>query len=389
MHQPISFFRAFALMWGLLVCPPAALLLASCVTTPGVAFAVAALLLGIAPSLAWMDPERAWLRRLAFACIASWLMIALWLFSSSPDGHPREGARVQNRYTGGTWCYNHRALGSLLPEIDQFMLGFKLVPMLDPLFTMRQSRSLSAMTKFIYVELEADPDFHALGSVMPDAYDDLFGFAFERGHYFLYQPPRLSRRSPLPALVFLHGSGGNFKAYTWVLSRLADEVGMVVIAPSFGMGDWDTKHGVPAVEAALDDASTTVSIDPNQVHLAGLSNGGLGVSRIAVSNAGQRFRSLIFLSPVCDTVALGSQAFADQWKDKPVLIISGKADDRVPLDFVTRCADTMGKAGARVEMTAYDNSDHFLFFSDRDRYITQLTSWLKGHQKPQPPATPN
>jgi len=267
------------------------------------------------------------------------------------------------------------------------MLGFKLVTAVDSLFTEKQARSLSVLTRSIYAELESDADFHALGSVMPDAYDELWARKFDRGHYFLYVPPRLDRKIPAPALIFLHGSGGNFKAYTWLLSHVADKCGMVLICPSYGMGSWESPGGIQAVTAALDDAGKSVPLDMNQIHLAGLSNGGLGVSRVAVSELGKRFRSLIFLSAVCDETAIATNAFADQWRDKPVLIITGESDDRVPLSYVNSYASSMRNSGAGIEMSTYDSADHFLFFSHRDRCLEQLSGWLKRLSTP-PPLSP-
>jgi pimeloyl-ACP methyl ester carboxylesterase len=372
------------MMWALATCPLAVLLLVSCVTFHGAIFATGALLLGIAPGLAWMNPERPWFQRSAWIALGSWLLITLWLILVSPDGRPPDGARVQNRYVGGAWHYQRCALGALLPEVDQFMLGFPLVPAVDPLFTRKQARSVSRLTSSIYAELEADADFRALGSVMPDAYDDLWGRHFDHGHYFLYVPPQLDRKTPAPALVFLHGSGGNFKAYTWLLSRVADERRMVLIAPSCGIGNWEAQRGPLAVAAALDDAAKALPLDMSQVHLAGLSNGGLGVSRTAASEAGKRFRSLIFLSPVGDETALASSAFASQWRDKPVLVITGETDDRVPLAYVNGIAATMRNSGASVEMSTYPNADHFLFFSHRDQCLEQLSAWVKRHSNPPP-----
>ena len=388
MFQPVSYLRAFSIIWGVVICPLAGLLLVSCVTWHGALFAIAALFLGLAPGLAWIEPERPWLRRFAFVAFGTWLAIAIWLTFVSPDGRPRDGSRVQNRYVGGAWHYQRNALGALLPEVDQFMLGFKLVPAVDTLFTMRQARSLANLTSTIYAELEVDEDFHALGSAMPDAYDDLWGRHFDKGHYFLYVPPSLDRRTHAPALVFLHGSGGNFKAYTWLLSRVADELGMVLIAPSFGMGNWDAKNGTRSVASALEDAAKVVPVDMSRVHLAGLSNGGLGVSQVAASSAGRRFCSLIFLSPVCDDSALGSGAFANLWREKPVLVIIGEADDRVPLEYVSRCAATMRTAGAMVELTAYPSADHFLLFSHRDRCLDQISGWLKRNAIAPPSSQP-
>jgi pimeloyl-ACP methyl ester carboxylesterase len=362
----------------MVVVPLAACWLWSCVTLDGAVFGIAAMALGIAPVL-WnrgQARETSWLRRSAVACLSLWLVMTCWLAWRQPNGQSRNGSRVCNRYVGGGWNYDTMALGALLPEVDQFMLGFKWMPALDPLFTTQQAATLSALTRTIYAELEADPDFHALGSVMPNAYQELWGRHFDNGHYFLYVPPQLDQAKPAPALVFLHGSGGNFKAYTWLLSQVADELGMVLIAPSCGMGNWDAKLGPRAVTAALDDAAKTILLDSGNIHLMGLSNGGLGVSRMAAGIDGGRFSSLVFLSAVCDQAALGSLSFAATWKDKPVLVLTGRDDDRVPLAYEQNCADMMECAGVLVDMSIFDAADHFLFFSHRGEVIANLSAWL-------------
>ncbi|EDY16120.1 Dipeptidyl aminopeptidase/acylaminoacyl-peptidase-like protein [Chthoniobacter flavus Ellin428] len=377
--------RVFSVAWAVAVCPISALLLLTAVTGRGRMFAIGALLLGAAPALAWLrrsGSQGRWRTTAGLAAFVLWGLITFGLVVVSPNGAPRKDARVQNRYSDGGWHYPRFALGALLPEIDQLLLGFRLVPMADSLFSMKQSREISGLTRSIYAELEADDDFRALGSVLPETYDEIWGRRFNHGHYFLYIPPRLDRKIPAPVLVFLHGSGGNFEAYTWLLSKVADERGMVLIAPTFGMGNWDAQHSGPVVMAALEDAARVIPLDLSQVHLAGLSNGGLGVSYVAASEAGRRFRSFIFLSPVCDDDALSSKEFTIQARDKPVLIVTGESDDRVPLPSVVSCAALMKSAGARVEMSAYPGADHFLVFSHRERFLKQLSDWLGRQSVP-------
>lgn len=371
------FLRAASLMWAAVVCPLAALLFMICATLPGFVFSIGALLLGTVPAIAVLGTGPLRFRKAALIPFGGWLLITIGLFATAPNGRPRDNARVQSRYSDSGWHYERFALGALLPEIDQYLLGFQLVPAVDSLFTRKQAKALSGMTRTIYKELEADADFHALGSVMPEVYDQVWGQRFDHGHYFLYVPPNLDRTTPAPALIFLHGSGGNFKAYTWELSKVADERAMILIVPSFGVGNWDAKHSASTVLAALNDAAKVVPINMSQVHLAGLSNGGLGVSFVAASEVGHQFRSLIFLSPVCDEVALGSKEFWIQGRDKPVLIITGENDDRVPLPYVLSCAEIMKSAGARVSMSAYPDADHFLIFSHRDHFLEQLSEWLR------------
>ncbi len=376
--------RVFSLTWAIAVCPISALLLLTSATGQGSVFAFGALLLGVAPALAWLRPGSHRDRRAnaGVVAFALWLVITLGLFLVSPDGASRQNARVQNRYSDGSWHYPRFSLGALLPESDQLLLGFKLMPIVDSLFTMEQARRLSGLTRTIYREMDADADFRALGSVLPEAYYEIWGQPFNHGHYFLYIPPHLDRKIPTPALVFLHGSGGNFKAYTWLLSKVADERHMVLIAPTFGMGNWDSQHSEPVVNAALEDATKTIPLDLNQVHLAGLSNGGLGVSRVAASKSGSRFRSFIFLSPVCDREALGSKEFSAHVRGKPLLLITGQEDNRVPLLYVLSCAELLKSAGAKVELSAYAAADHFLVFSHRERFLKELSGWLERQSKP-------
>jgi predicted esterase len=120
-----------------------------------------------------------------------------------------------------------------------------------------------------------------------------------------------------------------------------------------------------------------VAIDMSRVHLAGLSNGGLGVSHTAASEHSRRFRSLIFLSPICDTRALESYVFEDHWRAKPALIITGEADDRVPIQHVKECAESMRKAGVAVKLSTYPSVNHFLVFSHRDQCMKEISEWLK------------
>ena len=358
-----------------------ALLLLVCSTNEGTAFGVGGMLLSLAPMLACFAWERKsrWLWMTAATAVVSWMAITFWLTINAPNGQASASAKVQHHFADKGGAFRRHALGNLLPEVDQFMLGFRLVPAMDPLFTMEQSKKLSRLTASLYQELESDNDFHALGSMMPEAYDELWGQRFDHGHYFLYVPERLDRHQPQPALVFLHGSGGNFKAYTWLLSKVADDLGMILVAPSYGMGNWHEPDTSRIVQAALDDAAKVITIAPRQMHLIGLSNGGLGVSQ-AGSSLGDTFQSLTFLSPVFDGPMVRSPPFVQHWRGRPVLVISGRSDDRVPFAYVTETVSTMISEGIAVTLKPVDGADHFMLFSHSDAVIGMVSTWLRAQQ---------
>lgn len=384
-HSPLSVvLRIFGVAVGAIAFVLSLMLLLACGTTAGLGFAIAGTALGCAmilASIAIERPARSW-RRAATSCLGVWTVLTVWLWVQAPDGHMTPSSHIQHRFSNGEWTFQRHALGNMLPEIDQFRLGFKLVPAIDPLFTHQQGERLAGWTSAIYDELEADPDFRALGSVMPLAYDELWGQEFDRGHYLLYQPKGGSSR-PKPALIFLHGSGGNFKAYSWILSQVADELGMVLIAPTFGMGNWHEPGTSRLIGSALQDAKKIASIDLDQVHLMGLSNGGLGVSQ-AGFRLGKQLRSLCFVSPVFERMTIGTPEFTALWAGRPVLVLSGNQDDRVPIDYVQDSVKMMESAKIDVHFKNVADADHFMLFSHRQQVVQTIIEWLRPQLKTTP-----
>jgi len=362
--------------------PLALLLLAVAVTWDGRCFALAALLTGLLPligSTAWVTRRRIW-RICAAGAGVVWLIVSSVLLWRAPAGGEAPPGRIAHVYADDQTRFPRYALGNLLPEVDQLMLGFTIMPAFDPILTTGGASQLRQATARIYAELEEDPDFRALGSVMPEAYAEMLGRGFDRGHCYVYVPSSVDRTRPSPVLVFFHGSGGCFKAYLWILSKVADRTGCIVVAPSCGFGNWRASSSARALESALTAASRRTAIDRSRVHVAGLSNGGLAVSQLAASQ-GSRFRSLIFLSPVFDDAQIGGSSFAKQCRGRAVLVLTGKSDDRVPLPYVQEDVAAMTEAGADVHLTAVAGADHFLFFTHRELVIATLDSWLRDQPK--------
>lgn len=235
------------------------------------------------------------------------------------------------------------------------------------------------MTDTLYAEMNADSEFAAVGSALPAIYREMSFEEFRDGHYFHYIPKNVNRTKPAPALVFLHGSGGNFKVYLWLLSKVADELGYTLIAPTFGMGNWEKRGAYDAITAAIRDAGKHAAIDPERIHLMGLSNGGKGVC-LAESQPGPRFRSLILLSAVFHNNIKPAE-LAERLKPRPVLVISGGNDDRVPWDYVSGYAAKLKAGGLDVETRLFEHDDHFLFFRQRDKVLEEITKWLRMPQK--------
>jgi pimeloyl-ACP methyl ester carboxylesterase len=282
---------------------------------------------------------------------------------------------VSNRFVDGDWSFPRYALSNLVPEIEQIKLGIALAPFADPIIDQDQARRIADVTLPLYREMEGDSDFRRLGSVMGWAYAELWGASFDHGHYYLYMP-ETSPGEKVPALVFIHGSAGNFKAYLWLWSRLGQARRMAVICPSFGFGNWYRAGGTAALDAVVTHALATLPIDPDQVYLVGLSNGGTGASRAAAATP-DRYRGLIYISPVIEEDIVLADGFVYGWQGRPVLIIHGDQDRRIPAQYVRERAQKLSQAGVDVTYREFANEDHFLLFSQPDAVLKMLQEWLE------------
>lgn len=377
MSSPLASLKAFLLLAALVLLPLGIFGLYCLRTWQGLLLSAAAGAIGLGPLLWSIGQERksstqtAGGKCLLSAGLACVIMIGLL----APDGHTPEPSHIHTRFSDGSWHYDRFSIGSIVPEIDQIRAGYAVAQALDPFFDQKQRSELSAMTDAIGAEMAHDAEFTAVGSALPAMYRELSFADFRDGHYFHYIPDKVDRSKAAPALVFLHGSGGNFKSYIWLLSKLADDLGFTVIAPTFGMGNWEKRGAYESITRAIDDASKYAAIDLDQIHLMGLSNGGKGVC-LAESAPGPTFRSLILLSAVFHD-RIKPETLAKRLKDRSVFVISGGNDDRVPWDYVANYSDRLQAAGLRVTTHKFADDDHFLFFRKRDDVLKELTNWLR------------
>ncbi len=315
--------------------------------------------------------QKIWGRLIIFTGIILTSILVIILLAA-PSGNSNMDSPVQHRFSRET-TFNRYALTNIIPESEQVNLGFLLMTYLDPILSAEQVDRVSGFTMDLYREMEKDSNFHELGSVMGLAYAEILGQPLDAGHYYLYVPQE-EKDTPLPAIVFLHGSAGNFKSYLWVWSQLAEREGFVIISPSYGFGNWD-EDGVTAVLQAIEDAKQAVDIDESRMYLAGLSNGGLGVTQLAAAYP-EMFQGLVFVSPVMSTNIVDGKPFQSRWENRPILVISGETDNRVPVDYVNQRISRMNAGGIDVTSAIYSDEDHFLFYSQPEGVMQDVANWL-------------
>ena len=312
-----------------------------------------------------------WLRTAQIcAVIAVGLLVYTLITAPAGDG---ESSPLTHEYIAQN-TFNRFDPFNIIPEIDQINFGLLFIPHIDPKITRQQADYVKRLTGNIYAELDADDGFSRLGSVLGLCYADILGRQYNAGHYYLYIP-KSYMNAPIPVMVFLHGSLGNFKGYYWILSKIAEAKGLAVIAPSYGAGNWRQDPSMTLIREALSDASHKINIDRNNVYLAGISNGGLGVTKLA-SESPNLFKGLIYLSPVFDYPIMDNPSFTEEWRGKPILVISGKADRRIPARYLQERTAILQKGGVKIKEVYYDHEDHFLFFSRPENVLNEMSDWL-------------
>ncbi|MGY1845398.1 alpha/beta hydrolase [Modestobacter sp. SYSU DS0875] len=149
----------------------------------------------------------------------------------------------------------------------------------------------------------------------------------------LHVPPELDPQRPAPLVISLHGAGGDAAAGIGLLQGLADERGLVLLAPASRGSTWDAVRGgwgddVELVDRALDAVFAQLAIDPARVAVAGFSDGATYALGLGLAN-GELFGHVLAFSP--GFVPSGPRS------GQPAVFVShGTADEVLPIDRTSR-----------------------------------------------------
>lgn len=175
----------------------------------------------------------------------------------------------------------------------------------------------------------------------------------------------------LPAIVLLHGSGGNSGTTDdWATFLNAMGVATFVMDSFTGRGiirvdDNQARLGRLAtiVDAyrALELIAKHPRIDPERIALMGFSRGGQAALYASLKRfqrlhgpTGAAFSAYIAFYPDCSTTYLDD----DDVAEKPIRIFHGSADDYSPVAPCRSYVERLRKAGKDVQLTEYAGANH-------------------------------
>jgi phospholipase/carboxylesterase len=164
--------------------------------------------------------------------------------------------------------------------------------------------------------------------------------------------PPAAADGPCPLVVLLHGAGSNARSGMALLGDLADEHGVVLLAPDSRAATWDVIRGgfgpdVAFLDRALGQVFSACPVDPARVALGGFSDGASYALSLGIAN-GDLFTHLIAFSP--------GFAAPDAQIGRPAVFVTHGVEDRVlPIDRCSRrLVPRLRSAGYDVAYTEFD-----------------------------------
>jgi phospholipase/carboxylesterase len=149
----------------------------------------------------------------------------------------------------------------------------------------------------------------------------------------LYVPPGLPGDRPVPLVVSLHGAGGAAAGGLAILSAVADEHKVVLLAPSSRASTWDAVRGTyaadaAAIDSALEQVFGSVPVDPARIGIAGFSDGASYALGLGLAN-GSLFSKVIAFSP-------GFIPPAPRAGKPRIFLSHGEADEVLPIGVTSQ-----------------------------------------------------
>jgi predicted peptidase len=198
--------------------------------------------------------------------------------------------------------------------------------------------------------------------------------------YTLFVPNGYDGSKPLPAVLFLHGSGergddgikgGQIGLGAAVLAHPERFPALVVLPQASRTWQADSDDAKAAM-AALDDVVASYKVDPRKISLTGLSMGGAGTWSIATMFP-DKFSAIV---PICGR---GRPEGVEPIKGLPTWVVVGDEDGQATVQNARNMAQALRDAGATPRQTEYRAVGHNSW--DRAYNDASLIEWLISQRR--------
>jgi predicted peptidase len=219
----------------------------------------------------------------------------------------------------------------------------------------------------------------AVGAAEPRAgfqdriYKDADG---KEAKYVIFVPRSYSPGTPVPTILFLHGSGetgtdGIMQCRVglgWYVRAHEDTFPFLVIFPQSQKRTWgaDSDDGKRAL-AILQEIQKEFTTDPKRLYLTGLSMGGFGTWSMAMKFP-DKWAAIV---PICGR---GDTKSAEKIKDIPCWCFHGADDKSVPVTKSREMIEALMAAGGHPKYDEFPGVGHESW--DKAYETERLWTWL-------------
>ena len=302
-----------------------------------------------------------------------------WSYLTSPSGVTGERAPgFESVYASGNE-YQRWHPASLVAERDQVRTALTLSGWLGGGYDDARGREAREWMQKIYDDLEYyAEELVECGSQLPACYGELLGEPPRGLHRYVYRSPKGLERERMPVLLLLHGSGGNLKAGVWAFKELADDLGMAIVAPTFGRGNWAGEKGLERIGEAVKFCQSQRDLDASQVVLAGYGTGGVGVSKAALSMR-ESVRGLVYVAADFTPETTLKLQNAKHLTGVPVLVMHGADDRLIGIEEVERAVYGLRRwKSVPVTFQRFDQEGALLLFHRYGDVCHRIASWMRS-----------
>ncbi|MGD9894586.1 MAG: alpha/beta hydrolase [Dehalococcoidia bacterium] len=167
-----------------------------------------------------------------------------------------------------------------------------------------------------------------------------------------YVPAGYDPAYPAPLVLMLHGATGNGQRTVASLMQLADEFGLILLAPDSRLRTWDVLTGgfgpdIAFIDAALTETFARYVIDSTRIAAEGFSDGASYALSIGIAN-GDLFTHILAFSP-------GFIAPPGQEGSPRIFVSHGRQDQVLPINHCSRLfVPQLRRAGYDVTYEEFD-----------------------------------
>jgi hypothetical protein len=255
----------------------------------------------------------------------------------------------------------------VMSEEDLIEAFSPLLYLNDPARGLRDYNQLKQNIQSLY---KMGREYDSSPSMLWQAFRELMTWNPKKGDYFIFIPEQC-RIKKCPLLLFLHGAFGNLKAYMYALSGVARGEGVILVAPSYGIGMW-FREETPQMLADI-VAKVGERIQYSEINILGYSNGAMGA---LLSEDILKPHRIFLLCPMLPS-SLVKKLPRGEGRNR-ITIVYGADDVNTSALAIEAGIQLLTTRGYQVGSERIPSADHYLLFRNIELVQNRVTAWLRG-----------